>query len=170
MLGCCFITVFKKDINKVLLFLIIVPLILFAISTNYYENKIKNISDEYNKNQVLLKATGNAILQSNETNLKETFQKDKEFLEKRYFDLKTENEVLRNDKEKLQTELNVEIVAGGLQQRFMNFWCLPRRSAGSDPDQSVGVLIISFTNGSMELMLGIISPAFVFHGIVCCVF
>lgn len=53
-------------------------------------------------NNELQKATGYAVL-GNES-LKETFQKDKEFLEKRYADLKFENDELRKQKDVLEAE------------------------------------------------------------------
>ena len=69
-----------KDVNKVLLFLTIVPIILFIALGVNYENTIKNVKDEYNKN--LEEVTGNLDLQKlNETNkLKETSLQAKEML------------------------------------------------------------------------------------------
>ena len=98
-----FIKIFKKDINRVLLFLVIAPLILFTWFSSYYENKLKNITIEYDKS---IELTGKAVLENETVQLKETYQKDKEALEKGYFDLKTENEELKIEKDKLQAELN----------------------------------------------------------------
>ena len=89
--------------------LIIVLVLIFAWSTAYYDNALKNASMQYNKNlEKLQEATGNVIVEKvNETiQLKDNYQKDKEALEKGYFDLKTENEELKAEKDKLQTELN----------------------------------------------------------------
>lgn len=101
--------VIKKDINKILLFLTIVPILLFLSFSIYYENKLKNISIEYNKSQEKLKETaGNAVLEiSNETfQLKESFQKDKEFFEEKYNNLNSENEELKRQRDMLQSQLN----------------------------------------------------------------
>jgi len=76
----------KKDVNKALLFLIIAPLILFVWFSTYYDNKLKNITIEYDKSrEKLQELTGEVILEKfNETvQLKESFQKDKESLGKK---------------------------------------------------------------------------------------
>lgn len=97
--------VIKKDVNKVLLFLVIIPIILFISFSTYYENKLKNITIEHNKSK---KVTGKAVFeQANETmQLKETFQRDKEFFENKYSELNTENENLKTEKDRLQSGLN----------------------------------------------------------------
>ena len=92
-----------------MLLLIIIFFLLFAWHSAYYESTLKNISTQYNKNvKQLQESTGKVVLDNvNVTiQLKETFQKDKEFFEKRYYDLNTENEELKGEKEKLQSELN----------------------------------------------------------------
>ncbi|MBS3114672.1 hypothetical protein J4448_06230 [Candidatus Woesearchaeota archaeon] len=64
---------------------------------------------QYNKNlEKLQESTGNVVVEKvNETiQLKETYQKDKEFFEQKYYDLNTENEELKREKERLQSELN----------------------------------------------------------------
>jgi len=83
--------------------------LIFAWSTTYYENTLKNVSMQYNKNlEKLQESTGNVVVEKvNETiQLKETYQKDKEFFEQKYYDLNTENEELKREKERLQSELN----------------------------------------------------------------
>jgi len=95
-------------VDKLLLFLTIIPIILFLSFSTYYDNKLKNISVEYSKDHENLKAaSGNVVLeQLNQTShSNETFQKDKEAIEKQYFDLKTENEVLRQENERIHSEL-----------------------------------------------------------------
>ena len=84
-------------------------MLIFAWSTTYYENTLKNVSMQYNKNlEKLQESTGNVVVEKvNETiQLKETYQKDKEFFEQKYYDLNTENEELKREKERLQSELN----------------------------------------------------------------
>ncbi|MBI4143503.1 hypothetical protein HY487_01315 [Candidatus Woesearchaeota archaeon] len=84
-------------------------MLVFAWSTAYYENALKNISIRYDKSLDKLQiATGKAILENEAVQLKETYQKDKEFFEEKYYDLSTENEALIIEKEKLQAELNYE--------------------------------------------------------------
>ena len=99
----------KKDINKILLLLIIIFFLLFAWHTAYYESTLKNISMQHNEEiKKLQQSTGKVVLEkSNETiQLRENYQKDKEFFEQRYYDLSTENEELKGEKERLQSELN----------------------------------------------------------------
>lgn len=84
-------------------------MLIFAWSTTYYENALKNVSIQYNTNlEKLQKSTGNVIIEKvNETiKQRESFQKDKEFFERKYYDLNTENEELKRENEKLQAELN----------------------------------------------------------------
>ncbi|MBI3035436.1 hypothetical protein HYY71_03865 [Candidatus Woesearchaeota archaeon] len=117
-----FIKHIKKDVNKVLLFLIIAPLILFAWFSTYYDNKLNNITIGYDKSrEKLQELTGKVVLEKfNETvQQKESFQKDKESLEKRYYDLKTENEELKTGKDKLHAELNS--VKSELESQKANF-------------------------------------------------
>ncbi len=88
----------------------------------YYENKLKNISIEYNKSrESFQEATGKTVLENvNETiQLKETFQKDKEALEKSYYDLKTENEGLIRDYDKLKAQ--IDSVKSELERSKSNF-------------------------------------------------
>ena len=92
-----------------LLLLIIALVLIFSWSTAYYENALKNVSMQYNKNmEKLQEATGNVIVEkANETiQLKETYEKDKEFFEQKYYDLSIENEELKREKEGMQAELN----------------------------------------------------------------
>lgn len=99
----------KKDVNKFLLLLIIVLVLVFIWSTAYYENALKNVSIQYDKNlKKLQEATGKVVLENiNETvQLKETYQKDKEFFEQKYYELNTENEELKREKDRLQSGLN----------------------------------------------------------------
>ncbi len=97
----------KKDVNQILLFLTIIPIILFITLSIHYENKIKDISSEYNqKIENFQYVSGKAVLERlNETiGLKETALQDKEKLENEYYQLKIENEALSKEKERLQAE------------------------------------------------------------------
>ena len=119
-----FISHIKKDVNKILLLLIIVLLLLFAWHSAYYESAFKNTSMQYNEElQKLQESTGNMIIEKSNGNIqsKESFQKDKEFFEKRYYDLSTENEALELDREKLQAELN-SVKSGTLQKAGRERW------------------------------------------------
>ena len=96
--------------NKTLLFLVLVPLILFAGFSAYYQETLKNISTEYGQNREQLeKVTGELILEETKANeslqVKETVQKDKEVLEKGFNELKNENLVLKKEKSSLEQEL-----------------------------------------------------------------
>ncbi|MBI4451958.1 hypothetical protein HY637_00885 [Candidatus Woesearchaeota archaeon] len=105
-----YITYIKKDVNKILLVFIIALLVIFSWSTAYYESKLSNISLSYdNELQKSEKYTGNAVLEDlNHTlSLKNTFQKDKEYLEKGYFDLKIGNDALKAENERLNDEVGL---------------------------------------------------------------
>ena len=120
--------VIKNDVNKALLFLIIIPILVFIVFSTYYDNKLKNISMEYNRNrEEFEKVTAQAILeQLNETLLsKEIAIQDKEIMEENYFNLKTENEDLRKDRDKLKAEL--DHVNGQLEMQKNNFNILQAR-------------------------------------------
>ncbi len=99
----------KKDVNRILLFLTIIPIFLYIIFSIHYQNRLNEISFEYNeKLKKFEEATGNAILeQKNKTYvITETALKDKEALEVIYSGLKVENQNLANEKERLENELN----------------------------------------------------------------
>jgi len=122
------VVVIKNDVNKALLFLIIIPILVFIVFSTYYDNKLKNISMEYNRNrEEFEKVTAQAILeQLNETLLsKEIAIQDKEIMEENYFNLKTENEDLRKDRDKLKAEL--DHVNGQLEMQKNNFNILQAR-------------------------------------------
>jgi len=100
----------KKDMNKILLLLVLVPLLLFAGFSAYYQGTLKNISTEYSKNtEQLEKITARLVSEetkSNETlQLKETVQKDKETLEGNYNEIKNENQALKKEKAALEQDL-----------------------------------------------------------------
>ena len=98
--------IIKKDVNKMLLFLVLIPIVLFISFSAYYDNKLKNITAEYDKG-ILKEATGNIVLELNETiQSKEIALKAKESLEQKYSELQSENEGLKSERDKMQTELN----------------------------------------------------------------
>lgn len=98
----------RKDFNKVLLYLIIVPLILLSLATIYYQTELRRISAENQKNKEKLEGlTGELILERQNrtitTELKS--EKDREILERLYDELKTENEELKKQNEALKSQL-----------------------------------------------------------------
>ena len=118
----------RKDVNQILLFLTIIPIILFITLSIHYENKLKDISSEYNqKIENFQDVSGKVVLtQLNETlSLKEVALKDKERLENEYYQLKIENEALAKDKDRLQSEL--EIVKAELSVKSSQFNTLQSR-------------------------------------------
>ncbi|GEM_PF-2791315 len=98
----------KKDVDKRLLFLIIVLLVLFAASSVYYEVTYGHILSQYRKNQALIgELTANAVLDdlNKTTNLKENILQYKEYLDRRYDEVNTMNQKLKDEIASLQNEL-----------------------------------------------------------------
>lgn len=91
-----------------LLFLVLIPIVLFISFSAYYENQLKNITIEYKNKENLETATGKVVLkQLNETiQSKETVLKAKESMEQKYFELSNENEGLKGERDRIQAELN----------------------------------------------------------------
>ena len=84
----------QKDIDKRLLVLVIVLLILLTSVIIYYEVTLRNLKNNYNKSQQIFGGlTANVINEEfNKTSsIKETVQKYKEYLEKKYDELNTLN-------------------------------------------------------------------------------
>lgn len=105
--------VIKKDVNKVLLFLLIVPIVLFISFSTYYDNKLKNLAIESDK------ITGRV-------SLAEANSSKEEFLEEKYAYLSLESEDLKQDRLKMESELaltkselqNLNDKFSRLQQQF----------------------------------------------------
>ncbi|MBI1936167.1 hypothetical protein HYS31_07025 [Candidatus Woesearchaeota archaeon] len=93
----------KKDVNKVLLFLLVVPLVLYAILSAYYESRLKDIEMKYMEN-----AAGNVVFSRINETIKSNaaLKSDKESLERGYYELKSSNEELNNKNQKLLSEAN----------------------------------------------------------------
>ena len=98
----------KKDIDKRLLILVIVLLVLFAASSVYYEVTYGHILKQYKKNQLLInELTANAVIDDlNKTSsLKENIIQYKDYLDKRYDEVNTLNEKLKEEIASLRNEL-----------------------------------------------------------------
>ena len=100
----------QRDVDKRLLFLVITLLALLIMSIIYYEITLGNVKNEYNKNQEIFGGlTADAVLEEfNKTSsIKETFQKYREYLEKKYDELNTLNKNLKNQIDELNAELTI---------------------------------------------------------------
>ena len=100
----------KRDIDKRLLFLVIVLLVLLTLVTIYYEITLRSLKNRYNKSQEIFGGlTADAVLEEfNKTSsIKEMVQNYKEYLEKRYDDLNTMNKNLKIQIEELNAELRL---------------------------------------------------------------
>ena len=100
----------QKDINRRLLLLVITLLVLLIGVTIYYESALRGVLSRYNKNQEIFgDLTANAVIEEfNKTsNLKENVQKYKQYLEKRYDELNSLNNKLKDEIESLKTELSI---------------------------------------------------------------
>lgn len=85
----------QKDVNKRLLVFVIVLLVLLALFTIYYTFTFTDLLKRYNKNQEIFEEiTANAIIeQFNKTSV----QTYKDYLERKYDDMKTMNKNLQNE-------------------------------------------------------------------------
>tara|TARA_Y100000310_G_scaffold241784_1_gene245881 strand:+ start:46420 stop:46914 length:495 start_codon:yes stop_codon:yes gene_type:complete len=103
-------SVMKKDVNFVLLGLIIVSILLFSGFTVYYHTTFQDVSLEYQQKLDEL-GTVTQELSSKRQELNETYslrvkaEQDKKALDLSYKDLSDERDRLENDKISLQTEL-----------------------------------------------------------------
>ena len=100
----------KKDVNVVLLFLIVASILIFSGFTVYYQTTFKDVSLEYkNKLEQLQKVTSD--LSTKRQQLNETYalrvkaEQDKRALDQSYKDLSDERNQLENDKSSLESEL-----------------------------------------------------------------
>ncbi|MEK6848029.1 MAG: hypothetical protein AABX65_00160 [Nanoarchaeota archaeon] len=80
----------RKDINKKLLYSIIVPIIFFVFFTVYYANALNNVILESNHNRSAENNITLILQKLNETSrIKDTALRDKATLQKRYDELIT---------------------------------------------------------------------------------
>ena len=93
----------QKDINKRLLILVIVLLVLLTSFTIYYTVTFTNLLNRFNKNQEIFgELTANAIIdQFNKTSV----QTYKDYLERKYNDLSTVNQKLKDEIINLKSEI-----------------------------------------------------------------
>ena len=92
--------VFKKDINKILLYLIAVHIVLFTGFSIYYQASLKELTYESNKSKSQVDYLTNRFVleQLNETmKLREVAQMDRQTFEQRYYDVLSENERLKKE-------------------------------------------------------------------------
>ena len=100
----------KKDVNVVLLVLIVVAILVFSGFTVYYQTTFRDVSLEYkNKLEQLQKVTSDLSAQKQQLNetyaLRVKAEKDKKALDQSYKDLSDERNQLESDKATLETEL-----------------------------------------------------------------
>ena len=100
----------QRDVNKRLIFLVVLLLVLLTVSTIYYGFTLKNLLDRYNKDQEIFgKITSNTVINDLNTssNLQKKVKVYKEYIENRYDELNTLNNNLKNEVERLKAELNL---------------------------------------------------------------
>lgn len=100
----------KKDVNVVLLALIVVAILVFSGFTVYYQTTFQDVSLEYkNKLEQLQKVTSDLSTQKQQLNetyaLRVKAEQDKKALDQSYKDLSDERNQLESDKASLETEL-----------------------------------------------------------------
>ena len=100
----------KKDVNVVLLFLIVASILVFSGFTVYYQTTFKDVSLEYkNKLEQLQKVTSDLSTQKQQLNetyaLRVKAEQDKKALDQSYKDLSDERNQLEYDKSKLEVNL-----------------------------------------------------------------
>ncbi len=101
----------KKDVNLMLLILIIVSIVLFSGFSVYYQTTFKDISLEYQtKLEQLSKVTKELSTKRQELNetysLRLKAEEDKKTLDQRYNDARDENERLSADNTNLRSEVS----------------------------------------------------------------
>ena len=100
----------KKDVNVVLLLLIVASILVFSGFTVYYQTTFKDVSLEYkNKLEQLQKVTSDLSTQKQQLNetysLRVKAEQDKKALDQSYKDLSDERNQLEDDKSKLEVDL-----------------------------------------------------------------
>src|SRR3989338_8805666 len=100
----------KKDVNVVLLLLIIESILVFSGFTVYYQTTFKDVSIEYkNKLEQLEKVTTDLSTQRQQLNetyaLRVKVEQDKRALDQSYKELSDERNQLADDKSKLEDDL-----------------------------------------------------------------
>ena len=108
--------IFKKDVNLTLLLLIVVLILIYSIFSVHYNQTLSNVTKYYSNNSVK-STTGNVVLQQNSPN--SLLQKDKEELERRYFESNNENTNLTEENIELKSQLrNLQEQFNKLNNRF----------------------------------------------------
>lgn len=92
----------KADVNLHLLALVLAVLVVFVSFNAYYQNKIRNLQSEYDKQVENLKAIEGKLLSKEKklneiSELKDVIKNDKEVLEIGYLSLKSENQDLKQE-------------------------------------------------------------------------
>lgn len=100
----------QKDIDRRLLVFVIILLILLTSFTIYYDISFNKLFKQYSRYQEIFGGlTADAVIEEfNKTsNLRENVQKYKEYVEKRYDELNTINQNLKNENEKLRAQIRL---------------------------------------------------------------
>ena len=97
--------VFKKDINKILLYLIAIHILLFTGFSVYYQASLRELSYETNISKSRINEMTDRMVseQLNETlKLREFAQRDRQTFEQKYYDVLSENEKLIKENSRLK--------------------------------------------------------------------
>ena len=99
--------VFKKDVNKILLYMIAVHIILFTGFSIYYQTSLKELTYESNKTKSELNyVTDKMVLeQLNETlKMREIAQRDRQTFEQKYYEVLSESDKLQQEIKRLNSQ------------------------------------------------------------------
>ena len=127
----------KRDVNVVLLVLIVASILVFSGFTVYYQTTFKDVSLEYkNKLEQLQKVTSDLTTQKQQLNetyaLRVKAEQDKKALDQSYKDLSDERNQLENDKSILESELLT--TKGDLEEKSTQLQLTQSQLAGTQAE------------------------------------
>ncbi len=145
----------KKDVNVVLLVLIVASILIFSGFTVYYQTTFKDVSLEYkNKLEQLQKVTSDLSTQKQQLNetyaLRVKAEQDKKALDQSYKDLSDERNQLESDKSSLETELLT--TKSGLAEKSAQLQSTQSQLASTEAELSSAKSKVSSLNSKVDCL------------------
>ncbi|HLG23830.1 MAG TPA: hypothetical protein VI564_02765 [Candidatus Nanoarchaeia archaeon] len=123
------IKILKKDVNRVLLFLVVVVIFQFAAFTVYYYKNLTSIQSKYEqKENDLRDVTGNAVMQKENETLTaiRSAQQGQKAYEEKLYELSALSGRFRDENEELKSRL--ENITGQLEEKNLEIFSLGKKS------------------------------------------